>query len=124
MQLKENRRPSVLIVEDEFLVGEMISTALVARGFEVHLAVNADEALRFIVMGLADVLFTDINLPGEMDGAALARCARVLKPGIAVLYASGKTRMAEQLPGSIFLPKPYDPNEVCALIERLAKTVH
>src|SRR3954468_7298146 len=77
---------SVLLVEDEALICLMVSEALSEGGFEVHEVSNADEALRYIGGGGAvDVLFTDINLPGRMNGAELAQRARALKPELPIV---------------------------------------
>jgi DNA-binding NtrC family response regulator len=118
------RRKNVLVVEDEVLVAEMIKSTLTDDGFEVHLSPNARDALRYLRSGEAvDVLFTDIDLPGDMDGGSLARCARELKPGLPVVYASGKAsgiRHVAKVPGSIFLQKPYDPSEASTLLAQLS----
>jgi CheY-like chemotaxis protein len=118
------RRISVLVVEDEALIGEMIKSALADDGFDVHLSGDAKDALRYLKSGKpVDVLFTDIDLPGEMDGGSLARCARELKPDLPVVYASGKAsgvRHVAKVPGSIFLQKPYDPFEASTLLAQLS----
>src|SRR5262245_9256727 len=105
------RTPRVLLVEDEFLVSDMISSVLVERGFEVHAVASATDALRHLMGGApCDVLFTDINLAGGMDGAALARRARELRPDLPVVYASGAVSglgPGEAVPGSRFVGKPY-----------------
>lgn len=115
---------SVLLVEDEALISLMVSEALSEGGFEVHEVSNADEALRYIGAGGAvDVLFTDINLPGGMNGAELAQRARALKPELPVVYASGRYN-GDDLPGrvphSVFVTKPYNPDTLCAVLSRLA----
>ena len=118
------RRISVLVVEDEALIGEMIKSMLADDGFDVHLSADANDALRYLKSGKpVDVLFTDIDLPGEMDGGSLARCARELKPDLPVVYASGKAsgvRHVAKVPGSIFLQKPYDPFEASTLLAQLS----
>jgi CheY-like chemotaxis protein len=123
---KMERRKSVLVVEDEVLIGEMISTALSEGGFDVHLSADAGDALRFLCSGKPiDVLFTDIDLPGEMDGGGLARRARELIPDLPVVYASGKAagiRHTAKVPGSIFLQKPYDIDQATTLLARLSET--
>jgi CheY-like chemotaxis protein len=66
-----------------------------------------------------DVLFTDINLPGKMDGAALARRARELFPDLPVIYASARATMLApdaRVPGAIIVPKPYEPELVGRLL--------
>ena len=104
----------VLLVEDEFLICEWVAEALAEQGFAVHTVSNAVDALRHLASAPVDVLFTDINLPGGMDGAALARQARDIVPGLAVVYASARVMPDAQtrVPGSIFVPKPYAPAHV------------
>jgi len=104
----------VLVVEDEFLICDWVAEALAEQGFAVHTVSNAVDALRHLASAPVDVLFTDINLPGGMDGAALARHARDIIPGLAVVYASARVMpdALTRVPGSIFVPKPYAPAHV------------
>src|SRR5918994_5783850 len=82
-------RAKVLVVEDEALISEMIGEALSDSGFQVCVAADANEALEHLAEGFEpDVLFTDIGLPGDMDGSLLAFAARKLRPGLPVVYAS------------------------------------
>jgi CheY-like chemotaxis protein len=109
----------VLLVEDEFLISEVIAQALSEQGFAVQTAVNAADALRHLAVDQVDVLFTDINLPGGMDGAALARRARQLQPNLPVVYASARLatlKPADRVPGAILVPKPYEAAFVGRLI--------
>ena len=118
------RRKHILVVEDEALVSAMISDALTDDGFDVHVSANADDALRYIAAGNpVDLLFTDIDLPGDIDGGYLACRARELKPELPVIYASGKAsgiRHVAKVPGSIFLQKPYDAGRACSLMAQMA----
>jgi DNA-binding response OmpR family regulator len=120
MDLSKTPEPiRVLLVEDEFLIRDWIAQALTEQGFAVKTAGNATEALRQIACGPIDVLLTDINLPGPMDGAVLARRMRELKPDLPVIYASARARLLEQgdrVPGSLLLPKPYDPATLVRLL--------
>ena len=105
-------RIRVLFVEDEFFIREWIAESLSEQGFAVDSVTNAADALSQITRAPIDVLLTDINLPGGMDGAALARRARELQPGLAVIYASARAASLKQearVPGSVVLPKPYEP---------------
>jgi len=102
----------VLFVEDEFLIGEWIAQSLSEQGFAVEKVSNAADALHHIAGAAVDILLTDINLPGGMDGAALARRARELQPDLPVIYASARATLLKQearVPGSLVLPKPYEP---------------
>jgi len=118
----------VLLVEDEALISELVSDVLTEQGFGVHAVATADEALRYLEKGgSADVLFTDINLPGDIDGAELAVRARELRPDLPIVYASGRftaSDLTPLVPRSIFLTKPYNPVDVCTLIGRLAPVTH
>ncbi len=119
-----NIRPHVLFVEDEVLVSALMSDVLEERGFAVHAVENGDAALEYLQSGApVDVLFTDINMPGEIDGAELAKAARNLRPDLPVVYASGRYTAGDlmpMVPRSLFLAKPYDPLEACTLLNRLA----
>jgi DNA-binding response OmpR family regulator len=109
----------VLFVEDEFLIGEWIAQSLLEQGFAVEKVTNAADALDHIARAEVDILLTDINLPGGMDGAALARRARELQPGLPVIYASARATLLRQearVPGSLVLPKPYEPGVLGTLL--------
>jgi CheY-like chemotaxis protein len=114
----QTRPIRVLLVEDEFLISEWVTESLEELGFAVRAVTNAGDALRHVNSAPVDVLFTDINLTGGMDGAVLARRVRELLPDLPVVYASGRVNMldsAMRVPGSIFVAKPYVP----ALVGRL-----
>ncbi|MGH6738647.1 MAG: hypothetical protein ACREDY_06390, partial [Bradyrhizobium sp.] len=69
-----------------------------------------------------DLLFTDVNLPGDMDGAALAQRARAMQPDLPVMYTSGRRSIIDQLDpvqGSMFVPKPYNPFDLGRLMDYL-----
>jgi len=122
MDQSRSRAPRVLLVEDEVLISMMIEDAMLARGFEVYTATNADDALQVLTEGpQVDVLFTDVNIEGDIDGTALACRARELHPELAVLYASGSMKsIANAVPGSTFVPKPYALADVCKMVALMA----
>ena len=73
-------------------------------------------------LGDIDVLFTDISLPGGMNGAELAERGREMRPEMPIVYVSGRYKLSEispLVPRSLFVAKPYDPNDICALLTRL-----
>jgi CheY-like chemotaxis protein len=122
-------RPThVLFVEDETLISDLIVEVLGERGFDVHAVADAEDALRYIDDGSqVDVLFTDINLPGGMDGSLLAEEVRERRPELPIVYCSGRypvSALMPLVPRSIFVRKPYDPIELCTLLERLTATTH
>ena len=120
------RVPSVLLVEDEFLIAEMVRETLTEHGFEVHAFSNAADALTHLSCNnQVDIMFTDINLAGEMDGAALAQKARDLRPDLPVVFASGRWSLLERLrafPNSVILQKPYSLTRACEAVERYKRT--
>jgi CheY-like chemotaxis protein len=115
--------PTVLIVEDETLISHLVADWLNDRGFAVHEAASGDEALAYIDHGgPVDVMFTDVNLPGSINGAELATEVRARRPELPIVYASGRYNADEIRPlvsRSVFVTKPYDPADVCSLLERL-----
>jgi CheY-like chemotaxis protein len=106
------RRPVVLIVEDEFLLRMNAAEMIGDAGFNVVEAGNADEAIA-ILEARPDirVVFTDIQMPGSMDGLKLAQFVRGRWPPIKIVATSGFVNVAnDALPeGSRFLPKPLPP---------------
>src|SRR3569832_2321146 len=116
-------RSRVLLVEDEFLLCDMIAEVLAEHGFEVYAVANARDALRHLTCGSpCDILLTDINLAGSIDGAALARIARELRPNLPVVYSSGRYSKLDEVDavaGAIFVPMPYDPDRLCDMLSRM-----
>jgi CheY-like chemotaxis protein len=114
----------VLFVEDESFIREWIAQSLLEQGFAVESVTNAADALFHISRAPIDVLLTDINLPGGMDGAALARRARELRPDLAVIYASAASLQQEtRVPGSVVLPKPYEPTVLARLLAATVRAI-
>jgi CheY-like chemotaxis protein len=125
--LREYPPLRVLLVEDEFLISEWVSESLVEQGFTVRAVSNAAEALRALKSAAVDVLFTDINLAGGVDGLALAHRARELFPDLPVVYASGRVNSLDaklQVPGAMFVAKPYAPETVGRVLADAAKAGH
>jgi CheY-like chemotaxis protein len=122
MGLVESKRPVVLIVEDEFLLRMDAVDMIAAAGFEVVEAANADEAIE-ILESRPDitVVFTDIQMPGSMDGLKLARAVRGRWPPIKIIATSGHVHIGEiDLPeGGRFLPKPYSSEQVTGVLREL-----
>jgi CheY-like chemotaxis protein len=122
MGLVESRRPVVLIVEDEFLLRMDAVDMIEAAGFAVAEAANADQAIE-ILEARSDitVIFTDIQMPGSMDGLKLARAVRGRWPPIKIVATSGHVHVSEtDMPaGGRFLPKPYSPAQVTGVLREL-----
>ncbi len=115
----------VLLVEDEYLISEWVAESLAEQGFAVCTATNAVDALKCLASAQVDILFTDINLAGGMDGTMLARRARELLPDLPVVYASGRANLLDpqaRVPGSIFVPKPYVPSLIGRVLANAVKS--
>ena len=113
----------ILLVEDELLL-RMDSAELIENaGFEVVQAANADEAIDMLTARPdIHVVFTDIQMPGTMDGLKLARFVRDRWPPIKIVATSGLVRVGEDdLPaGGVFLPKPYRGEEIIGVLRGLS----
>ncbi len=115
-------RPVVLIVEDDFLIRTHAADLVRAAGFSPVEAANADDAVE-ILEARADiaVVFTDIQMPGSMDGLKPAAAVHDRWPPIKILATSGQLRIdRDDLPaGGRFLSKPYSAHEVAEHLKDL-----
>ncbi len=118
-----NRSLRVLVVDDEWLVREALTDVLDDAGFSTRQAVSAMEALRQLQRDEAiDVVVTDIEMPGVLNGADLARLLAAQRPEIGVLIVSG--RRPRSLPeGARFLAKPFVPAELLNALSDLTVSV-
>ncbi|WP_041798378.1 response regulator [Rhodopseudomonas palustris] len=112
----------VLVVEDEALLRMNAIDMIEDAGFEVLEASNADDAIA-ILEGRDDirVVFTDIQMPGSMDGLKLARAVRGRWPPIKIIATSGRVNVSStDLPdGGRFLAKPYTSRDVTNLLTEI-----
>jgi DNA-binding NtrC family response regulator len=105
--------PAVLIAEDEMLIRFALSDCLAERGFRVFEASCATEAIDVLEHEPEiELVFTDIRMPGPMNGIDLANWVHDHRPGLAVVLTSGDARKAEvaakMTPEEPFIAKPYD----------------
>ncbi len=117
-----NDRPVVLLVEDEPLVRMFGADVLEEAGFEVLEAGDGDAALAVLeARPDVNVLFTDVKMPGSLDGLDLARLVHARRPDIKLLIASGHVRLGEgEIPDAgRFLAKPYGPDAIVREIRSL-----
>jgi CheY-like chemotaxis protein len=114
-------RHVVLIVEDEPFVRLTGADLLAEAGFEVLEAGNADEALRILeATPEVRVVFSDVEMPGSLDGLGLARNIRQRWPGTGIVLTSGHCIRAETIPREgRFLAKPYDGQALVRQIEEI-----
>jgi len=110
---------SVLVVEDDPLLRLAAVSALEDAGLEVLEAACADDALALLLdRDGVDVLFTDVDMPGGMDGMQLATMVGFRWPSTRLLVTSGGLPPAERGYGRLgdFLPKPYRDETVVARV--------
>jgi CheY-like chemotaxis protein len=116
------RKSVVLVVEDE-TVARMNAVAIVEEsGFAAVTARNADEAITAMeTRSDIQAVFTDVQMPGQMDGLELAQMIRDRWPPVALLVTSGKRTVIESdLPnGGRFVPKPYLPSQIESVLREL-----
>ncbi len=123
MRTTENKPPIILVVEDEALLRMLAGDILTEdAGYRVIEAVNADEAL-ILLESRHDVrlVFTDVNMPGALNGFALARIVDMRFPGIKVIVTSGLARpgIGDLPKGKRFLPKPYAPSALITMVQEM-----
>ncbi len=124
----EGGNETILVVEDEELVRHYVVTQLESLGYRTVTTANAAEALSHVRQKLAfDLLFTDVILPGSMNGRQLADEVRALRPDVKVLYTSGYTENAivhhgRLDAGVLLLTKPYRKADLARMV-RLALAV-
>ncbi len=117
----------VLVVEDEPLLRSFNTDMLTAAGFEVLEAADAAEALRLLEShDDIRVVFTDVEMPGALDGFELAHRIGVQWPGIGVLVTSGRRYPNEIFPAETrrFVPKPFRAAQVVELIDAFVHRPH
>lgn len=118
----KNQAISVLVVEDEYLIRMDTATSLEATGFAVFEADNAARAIDCLELhGEIRLIFTDINMPGSMDGLALAHYVRGRWPPVKIIVTSGYVKLRrDDLPvGAIFVEKPYYPEAIAERMNEL-----
>ena len=115
-------RKCILVVEDEFLIRTLISDELRAEEYDVIEAISADEAIAILKAGVRiDLIFTDVRMPGDIDGLGLLAYVKQSHPYIPVVMTSGHlpAEMALSDGAALFLPKPYTFPRALALIQEV-----
>jgi DNA-binding NtrC family response regulator len=120
----DSPQETILIVEDDVLVRMPIAHYLRDCGYKVIEAANADEAMTVLLHKetVVDIVFSDIEMPGAVDGFGLAKWIRERRPGLDVLLAGTVPRavdQAKELCDQGPVPKPYEAQIVHNHIKRL-----
>jgi len=113
--------PVILVIEDEFFLRLNIVSCLQEAGYAVVEAVTGEEAIGLCHSDTSiDVVFTDVNLGGYASGWDVAECFRTVRPGVPVVYTSGRSLDAGRcIAGSVFVLKPYDESDILKACRRL-----
>ena len=113
--------PCVLIVEDSYLLLEIVASLCETHGIRVIEASTGEAALTLMRArgGEIDWLFTDIHLPGLIDGWSVAHAFRSIHPDRPVVYTSTDANRRSGVPGSLFLRKPFQVQEVNRLVRMM-----
>ncbi|MCW8084958.1 MHYT domain-containing protein [Sabulicella glaciei] len=116
------RRGTILVVEDNVEVGTLAVSLLEERGYITRHVRSAEEALSLLRSGMMpDVVFSDVVMPGGVGGMELARIARESWPSLPVLLTTGYSEQLSRTSppdGVEILPKPYQPEELSAALDR------
>ena len=115
---------AVLVVEDEPITRMDVVDQLEEVGFKVLQAANADLAIKILETNPSiSVLFTDIDMPGSMDGLKLAAAVRDRWPPIGIMVTSGHRKIDTDAlpPEARFFSKPYNMNEVASMMRTLVE---
>jgi CheY-like chemotaxis protein len=124
---KTETNPLVLIVDDEALLRMHAADLLEDAGYATLEAANADEALRILEQRPeVRLLFTDIQMPGKLDGLGLAREVHRRWPKILLVVTSGQVRPSEdEIPDNgCFVAKPYAPEDLLTQVDAQVDAVH
>ena len=115
---------TVLVVDDEPMIRLVIAEDLQDAGFGTVEASDADEAIS-ILEARQDIqfVFTDVNMPGSMDGAKLAAAVRDRWPPVHIIITSGRDEPANMPLHAIFIPKPYTIEKVIAVIKTFEPSI-
>lgn len=115
----EGLRVKLLVVEDEPLIRLDLVQILEEAGFEVFSAGNADSAMPILLSECIDLVLTDIDMPGSMDGLRLASAVRDRWPPVQIVVMSGKKEplTSEMPPGARFIGKPFGTNKLLQAVD-------
>lgn len=118
-----------LVVEDEWLLMDVVQEELLEDGFEVATAVSGEEAIVKLEAekGRIACLLTDIRLGAGIDGWEVARRARQLQPGLPVVYMTGDSAsnwVTNGVPESVLLSKPFALSQLTAALTKLVNNAY
>lgn len=122
--MTQPQSPKILVVDDEPDWCELITLELGSRGYKIVSARHATEGLLYLRRGAFDLLITDVQMPGDMDGIDLVEIYRKEDPALKAIFITGhaleeKLSNALQDPKNLCLRKPFDMEELTRSIQSL-----
>lgn len=123
MRPQADRATSVLVVEDDYVSLEIITALFERAGLTVRAASSGEAAMTILRDRGAEIdwLFTDVRLPGLLDGRDVAEAYRLAHPFRPVIYSSSaRNRPQRAVPGSLFVEKPFAPAQILNLARMMA----
>lgn len=114
------KKALAVVIDDEFIIRELATSVLEDLNYDIKGFTTADEAIDFIHENhqAIKVIYTDIRMPGKIDGETLAREVVGTYPQVKVIISSGHTRLTPR-DGTIFMPKPWAPADFKRLVAEL-----
>ncbi|MHC4053415.1 response regulator [Bradyrhizobium sp. 25ACV] len=124
MRPVQNEMLLVLVVEDDFLIQDLVREALSEGGFEAQVVPSGEDAIHLLEAEIAKhrALLTDVNLRGSLTGWDVAKRARELNPAVPVIYMTGAAAdewPSRGVPNSVLLNKPFAPAQVVTAVSQL-----
>jgi CheY-like chemotaxis protein len=117
---QEAKSKTVLLVEDEVLIRIPVAESLRDIGYEVIEAGNADEAIIIVNSGIhVDLVISDVQMPGQMDGRALVKYLTLERPDIPIILASGALIAPDIGDLVLGVRKPYLPSDIATFAKNI-----
>jgi CheY-like chemotaxis protein len=107
---------TVLVAEDEAPLADVLADILKDEGYKVRCVNDGEAALKEVETEPPDLIISDISMP-RMDGVQVAQRILQMRPSIPMILMSAR-RLPEKLPGVVFMPKPFDMDQLLDLAER------
>ncbi|MDZ4722908.1 MAG: response regulator [candidate division Zixibacteria bacterium] len=114
-------KPSILVVDDELLIRDLLYDFFSAQGWQIAVAENGEKAIEQLRLRHVDLVLTDIKMP-EMDGLTLAQKAKALHPELPVVLMTGFPSVdtavsALRMKADDYIVKPFNINQLYKLVE-------
>ena len=115
----------ILLIEDERLLADSLTTLLTSKGFQVEVVYDGETGAEFAALGIYDLLILDVMIPG-LNGLEVARQVRAQRCNVPILMLTAKSDISDRIEGlnagaDYYLTKPFDTRELLACINALLR---